>query len=140
MQLHQIKPNSRLKKSQRIGRGGKRGAYSGRGLKGQKSRAGAKIRPQVRDLMMKLPKQRGVSFKSLKTKPEVVNLSRIEKWYQEGQVVNLKTLNDRGLISGKSSLVKILASGDLEKKLVFEGVKLSKSSQEKIQKSGGTIK
>ncbi|MEK7087229.1 MAG: 50S ribosomal protein L15, partial [Patescibacteria group bacterium] len=59
MQLHHIKPNHKLKKVKRVARGGKRGGYSGRGIKGQKSRAGAGIRPAIRDLMMRLPKQRG---------------------------------------------------------------------------------
>jgi len=46
MQLHQLKPKNKLKKAKRIGRGGKRGTYSGKGIKGQRSRAGAKIRPE----------------------------------------------------------------------------------------------
>jgi len=58
MQLHQIKSSKkRLKK--RIGRGGKKGTYCGKGMKGQKSRAGAKIRPELRDFIKKIPKVRG---------------------------------------------------------------------------------
>ena len=59
MQLHQIQTKNSLKKSKRIGRGGKRGTYSGKGIKGQKSRAGAKIRPEIRDFIKKLHKLRG---------------------------------------------------------------------------------
>ena len=56
MQLHQISPKLKLKKKKLIGRGGKRGTYSGRGMKGQKARAGRKIRPASRDLIQSLPK------------------------------------------------------------------------------------
>lgn len=59
MQLHKIKPENKLKKSKRVGRGGKRGNYSGKGIKGQKSRAGAKVRPEIRDMIKKIPKRRG---------------------------------------------------------------------------------
>lgn len=60
MQLHQLKPlhpNKRPKP--RVGRGGKRGTYSGRGQKGQRARAGHRIRPASRDLLQRLPKLRG---------------------------------------------------------------------------------
>jgi large subunit ribosomal protein L15 len=59
MQLHEIKPIHKLKKKKRIGRGGKRGTYCGKGIKGQTSRAGARIRPEIRDLIKKIPKKRG---------------------------------------------------------------------------------
>jgi len=59
IQLHQIQPEHKLKKKKRVGRGGKRGTYCGRGIKGQKSRAGAKIRPALRDLIKRIPKKRG---------------------------------------------------------------------------------
>jgi len=59
MQLHQIQPIHKLKKKKRVGRGGKRGTYCGRGIKGQKARAGAKIRPEIRDLIKRIPKLKG---------------------------------------------------------------------------------
>lgn len=63
MQLHQIKPSHKSKSEKRIGRGGKRGTYSGRGIKGQKARAGAKKRPALRDFVKKIPKKRGYRFR-----------------------------------------------------------------------------
>lgn len=134
MQLHQIKPKNKTKKSRRIARGGKRGGYSGRGIKGQKSRAGAKIRPAMRDAIMKFPKQRGRakhSFKSLFTKPAIINLGDINKKFKEGETVSPKTLN--------LPKVKILAEGEISKKLFFQNVLLSKSANEKIKKTGGAI-
>jgi large subunit ribosomal protein L15 len=59
MNLHQISPDHKKIAKKRIGRGGKRGTYSGKGVKGQKSRAGSRIRPGTRDLIQQLPKLRG---------------------------------------------------------------------------------
>ena len=59
MQLHQIQPLNKRKSKRRVGRGGKRGTYCGRGMKGQRARTGAKVRPEIRDLIKKIPKIRG---------------------------------------------------------------------------------
>lgn len=64
MQLHQLKPNNKKRKAKRVGRGGKRGTYSGKGMKGQKSRSGRKFEPIVRGLIKRYPKLRGYKFKS----------------------------------------------------------------------------
>jgi len=64
MQLHQLRPKHKLKKKKRIGRGGKRGTYSGKGIKGQKSRAGRKFAPVIRELIKRYPKLRGYRFKN----------------------------------------------------------------------------
>jgi len=135
MQLHHVKPAHKLKKRRRISRGGKRGGYSGRGIKGQKSRAGAGIRPAIRDMMMKLPKQRGRAkhaFKSLYEKPAILNLVDVNKRFKEGDIVSPKTLN--------LSQVKILGKGEINKKLHFQNILFSKSASEKIKKAGGSIK
>ncbi len=63
MQLHEIQAVHTNKPRKRIGRGGKRGTYSGKGIKGQKSRAGKKIRPAIRDLIQRTPKLRGIRNK-----------------------------------------------------------------------------
>ena len=146
MQLHNIKPKNKSKKSRRIARGGKRGGYSGRGIKGQKSRAGAKIRPAVRDLIMKFPKRRGRAkhaFKSLFTKPAILNLKDIEKNFRDGEIVSPKTLFERGLVRRKKGVwpeVKILGDGEISKKLAFQNILLSKSARDKIDKAGGSVK
>ncbi|MCX6812874.1 MAG: uL15 family ribosomal protein [Candidatus Azambacteria bacterium] len=146
MQLHQLKSVHKLKKKKRIARGGKRGGYSGRGIKGQKSRAGAKIRPAVRDLMMKFPKKRGRAkhaFKSLFFKPAILNLGDIEKNFKDGEIVNPKTLFEKGLVSRKKGVlpeVKILGDGEISKKLAFQNILLSKSARAKIEKAKGAIK
>jgi len=66
MQLHELQPTHKTKTSKRIGRGGKKGTYSGRGMKGQKSRAGARMQPLVRELIKRYPKLRGYRRKAKK--------------------------------------------------------------------------
>lgn len=150
MQLHQLKPTSKSKKKKRIGRGGKRGTYSGRGIKGQKARAGRKIRPEIRDFIKKIPKKRGYKFKP-RPKPEIINLKDLEKHYKEGETVSPETLFKKGLISPlkskrgkiKNVEVKILGKGKLTKKLEVEDCKLSKSVEKVFKKEikkEGTVK
>lgn len=142
MQLHQIKPNTTRKTKKRIGRGGKRGTYSGRGIKGQKSRAGRKMRPQLRDIIKKLPKKRGYKFKSFRKKPESVNLAMLQKAFLSGEKINPKSLFEKGLIEKKKGFlpkVKLLGQGDLTKKLLVSECQISGSAKEKIIKAGGNV-
>lgn len=134
MQLHQIRPKTKKRNIKRIGRGGKRGGYSGRGIKGQKSRAGRKIRPQWRDIIKKLPKKRGYRSPSLKEKPTVVNLDVIEKNFKDGEKVSPQTLAEKGIIKRKVAKVKILGSGEITKKIIVENCQISKSAKAKIDK------
>lgn len=143
MQLHQITPTTKQKQRKRIGRGGKRGTYSGRGVKGQKSRAGARIRPAFRDILKQLPKKRGFRFKPVSEKPAVVNLDKLEKKFKSGEVVSPKTLLEKGLISrikGRVPTIKILGKGELKKKLQFKDVEMSESVKDRIRKVGSSVK
>jgi large subunit ribosomal protein L15 len=142
MLINQIR--FRLKKKKRIGRGGKKGNYSGRGIKGQKARAGRKIRPAERDIILKLPKLRGIKFKPLKEKPYVVNLEDINEKFNENEVVNKETLVQKKVLkirkSDKNPKIKILAKGKLDKKLIFSSELLfSNKAKEEILKSGSVI-
>ena len=143
MQLHQISPIKKQKEKKRVGRGGKRGTYSGRGIKGQKSRAGARIRPAWRDLIKRLPKQRGVKFKSIFKKPLIINLGDLEKNFQDREIVSPNTLLEKGLIAkikGRIPEVKILGEGEITKILTIKNCQISKQAREKIEKTGGTIR
>lgn len=136
MQLHELKPKHRPKKKKRIGRGGKRGTYSGRGVKGQKSRAGRGPRPAIRDIIKKIPKKRGYRFKSIKKKPQIVNLKDLEKQFKSNEKVTPETLLEKGLIGkvkGKMPKVKILGQGKLTKEVVIEGCLMSKSVERAIK-------
>jgi large subunit ribosomal protein L15 len=141
MLINQI--NFKLKKKKRIGRGGKKGNYSGRGMKGQKSRAGRKIRPAERDIILKFPKLRGIKFKSLKEKPIVVNLDIINKKFTNGEKVDYQYLKEKRIVKlpkSKKIKIKILGNGSLDKKLFFSNKFLfSQSALEKIKQSGSEI-
>ncbi len=137
MQTHKLK-NPNKKKRKRIGRGGKRGTYSGRGQKGQKSRAGHRIRPAVRDLLVRIPKLRGVKHKPVKPKPMIINISDLEKIAESG-ILNKKILLDKKLVKRVNQPVKVLGNGDLKKSLTIEGLMVSAKAKEKILKAGGKI-
>lgn len=142
MRLHELKPKHKDKKKKRVGRGGKRGSFSGRGDKGQKSRAGAKLKPIIRELIKKYPKLRGYQFKP-KPKPKVINVGTLNKKFESGDKVNPKLLVKKGLISrrkGRVPEVKILGKGKLDKKLVIEDCDISAGARKKIKQAGGTIK
>ncbi|NOY35811.1 MAG: 50S ribosomal protein L15 [bacterium] len=146
MQLHQIRrggPKTKNKEKKRVGRGGKRGTYSGKGMKGQKSRAGAKMRPEMRDIIKKLPKLRGYRFNAFREKPEAVNLGVLEKNFDDNAKINPQTLLEKKIIAtkkGKTPLVKILSSGNITKKLSVSECQISASAKEKIEKAGGSVK
>lgn len=143
MQLHELKPKTKNKSKKIRGRGGKRGSYSGRGIKGQKSRAGRRIRPQLRDIIKKIPKKRGYKFKPVRDDIPVVTIDIINKKFQEGETITPLKLFRRGLIKnlGKKKLkAKILSNGVLSKKIFVSGCEISNSTKEKILKAGGDIK
>lgn len=142
MQLNELKRKNPNKKARQVGRGGTRGKQSGRGGKGQTARAGNKRRPQIRDIIKKLPKLRGYRFKSTVSKPNVVNLSSLNM-FTDGTVVNPTSLFANKLIrkaNGKLPKVKILGTGDLKVKITVENCIVSDSAKEKIEKAGGSIK
>ena len=143
MQIHQLKRTSKLKKSKYIGRGGKRGTTAGRGTKGQGARAGHKLRPEIRDVIKKLPKLRGYRFKSRQEKMLPVNLRDIEKMFDAGAEVTPEALVEKELVNKKGGfipVIKILGTGNLTKKISFSRVEVSASAKEKIEKAGGEIK
>lgn len=143
MQLHELKPKTKNKPRKRIARGGKRGTTSGRGTKGQKSRTGHKIRPALREFLKKIPKQRGVKNVVISTKPQAVNIEKLEVHFNSGDSVNPQALIDKGLvrpIKGALPEVKLLGDGNITKKLLVENCQISKSAKEKIEKAGGSIK
>ncbi|MEK7464284.1 MAG: 50S ribosomal protein L15 [Patescibacteria group bacterium] len=139
MQLHQLKPRTKRRNIKRVGRGGKRGTYSGRGTKGQKARSGHVIRPAERDLFSRIPKLRGVKNRPRREKPIEINLGLLDSKIK-GSIVNRKTLVEAGLIGGLRDDVKILSMGEVNKKLMVEGLKMSKKAKEKIEKAGGEVK
>lgn len=147
MQLHEIKPIKKGKKRKRIGRGGKRGTYSGKGIKGQKSRAGRKFQPIVRYLIKRYPKLRGHKQESRargeNIKTQILNLDILEKNFNSGETVSPSSLLEKrivGKIKGRFPRVKVLGAGSITKVLTIENCRISKQAREKIEKTGGVIK
>lgn len=145
MDLKTLKPKTKNKARMTVGRGGKRGKTAGRGTKGQNARAGRKKRPELRDFIKRIPKLRGRGvnqFKSIVEKPFNINVGHIEANYKAGEIVNAKTLVEKGVLSlykGNLPKVKILGNGDITKKINIEKCIVSAQAKEKIEKAGGLI-
>ncbi len=140
MQLHDLKPKKE-KEKKRVGRGGARGTYCGRGVKGQKARAGSGGQPLIRRIIKRYPKLRGYKTADGKKKA-VVNVENLEHSFEDGSEVNPEVLAEKGLIrrrDGKIPPVKILGRGKIEKSLEIKNCKASKTAKKKIKKAGGKI-
>ena len=139
MQIHQLKTGNRRKGKKRIARGGKRGTYSGRGQKGQKSRSGHRIRPAQRDLIQRLPKFRGHNFKSISEKTLIINAGDLEKKIK-GNIISRQTLIAAGVLKKNDKrFVKILGDGSIKSQLEIQGLPVSESAKKKILAAGGKI-
>jgi len=134
-------------KNEPVGRGGRRGKTSGRGHKGQSSRAGHKIRPEARDLIKKLPKLRGhgknrsrtVRTNRISVTP--VSIEAIEANYKAGEIISPASLVARGLVrraKGRAPAVKILGAGSFTKAFVVRNCAMSKVAREALLAAGGT--
>jgi len=144
MQAHQLKPPPGAKHARkRVGRGNAagQGTYSGRGLKGQKSRAGNKPRRffeggQTR-VFNKLPFRRG--FRNpFRVEYQAVNLDDLER-FDNGAEVTPDLLKEKGVLRSLRKPVKILASGNLTKKLTVTAQRFSATAKERIEAAGGTV-
>ena len=142
LQLHNLEPLSKSRK--RIGRGGSRGGTSGRGHKGQRARTGGRseLKPFFEGGQMPLTRRlprRGFN-NPFKTLYNVIGLKELERCFNDGQVVDMSALREKGLVKGKKiSLVKILATGTLTKKLTVHADAFSKSAIELIKGVGGEV-
>jgi large subunit ribosomal protein L15 len=142
MQLHNLKRNKANKKARQVGRGGTRGKTSGKGTKGQNARSGRKKRPEMRDIIKRIPKLRGRGKNFLKTITKVtktVNLSDLESKFNNGDIVTLSSLMEKGLVQKTNKNAKILSNGAITKSVTIKGVSISKGAEEAIKKAGGSI-
>ena len=150
LSLSTLKPAQKRRPRKRVGRGlgSGKGRYSGRGIKGQKSRAGShKMRAGFEGgqmpIYMRLPKQRGSTSKDAmpigphRTTTVPVNLRDLDRVFDEGADVTLELLVEKGLIKNTRIDVKILGQGDLKKKLTVTAHAFSATAREKIEKAGG---
>ena len=138
-----IKPFGATKNKTIVGRGASsKGRACGRGHDGQNSRTGGGPRPGFEGGQMPLYRRvarRGFSNYPFKVENQAVSLSTIDAVFEDGAVVSDATLREAGVIKGKDTVAKILATGEITKKVTVEGLKLSKAAQEKIEAAGGSV-
>lgn len=145
MELKDLKPAEGSRHSRkRVGRGNGSGygKTAGRGLNGQKSRAGGGKRPGFEGgqtpLAMRLPKLPG--FRNINRVEYLpVNVSRLEEKFEAGEVVNGESLKAKGIIKHEDALVKVLGDGELTKVLTVSVDKVSASAKAKIEAAGGKV-
>ena len=145
MELKDLKPAEGSRHSRkRVGRGNGSGygKTAGRGLNGQKSRAGGGKRPGFEGgqtpLAMRLPKLPG--FRNINRVEYLpVNVSRLEEKFEAGEVVNGESLKAKGIIKHEDALVKVLGDGELTKALSVSVDKVSASAKAKIEAAGGKV-
>ena len=146
MQIHNVQRHNKRKTSIKVGRGGKRGKSSGRGTKGQKARSGHRMRPEIRDIIKRIPKLRGRGINTNKPNQApaaVVNLSTLATHFPTGGTIDPKVLLTAKLVRAVSGLpprVKILATGEVTAPYTISDCIFSASAEKKIVAAGGTIK
>jgi large subunit ribosomal protein L15 len=151
LNLSNLKPAQKRTDRKRVGRGmgSGKGRYSGRGIKGQKSRSGShKLRAGFEGgqmpLYMRVGKQRGATSKDampigpFRTYTQPVNLRDLERVFADGDTVNVEALVEKGLVKNTKADVKILGHGELKKKLSVTAHTFSESAREKIDAAGGS--
>jgi large subunit ribosomal protein L15 len=143
MELHNLKPAAGAKKPRkRVGRGpgSGNGKTAGRGHKGQKSRSGYSRRYGFEGgqmpLVRRIPKR---GFTNLfRQEFQVVNLRDLERVFADGDTIGAAELAENGLIRSAAKPVKILATGEVTKKLVVKAHKFSGAARTKIEDAGGS--
>ena len=147
MQLSTLKNTHRKHAtSKRVGRGigSGKGKTCARGTKGMKARSGYKRRWGTEGgqlpVYRKIP-VRGFSRSRFQDETFTMNVGLLEVHYQDGDVVSLQTLRDKGILSKKESpLLKVLGNGELTKKLIVEVHAVSRAAEEKLTKVKGEIR
>ena len=151
LNLSNLKPAQARKDRKRVGRGlgSGKGRYSGRGIKGQKSRAGSKKMPAGFEggqmpLDMRAPKLRGntsadaMPIGPFRTYSQPINLRDLDRVFADGDTVNIEAMVEKGLLKNTKADVKVLGTGDLKKKLAVTAHAFSASAREKITAAGGS--
>ncbi len=143
MELHSLRPARGAKKPRkRVGRGpgSGTGKTAGRGHKGQKSRSGYSRRFGFEGgqmpLVRRIPKRGFTNI--FRTEYQLVHLKDLEEAFDDGTSVTLELMAEKGLVRAGKGPVKVLADGDLTKKLAVQAHKFSRSAQAKVEAAGGS--
>lgn len=144
MQIQDLKLKNAKKKKKTIGRGGKKGTYSGRGNKGQKARSGGNVNPLFEGgrstLVDHMKKKRG--FKSLVVKKNVIDIAALENKFPKGGIISAETLVAAKMLSKAKAKngIKLLGKAELSQKFsISKEILLSTSARDMIVKAGGEI-
>jgi large subunit ribosomal protein L15 len=151
LNLHSLQPAQDRKDRKRVGRGpgSGKGKFSGRGIKGQKSRSGShKMRAGFEGgqmpIYMRIGKLRGSTSKDampvgpFRTATQPVNLRDLDR-FDEGAEVTPESLVEKRILKNTKIDVKLLGTGEVSKKLIVRVHAISASAREKIEAAGGTV-
>ena len=142
MRLENLPKSKETKVNKRVGRGpgSGMGKTATRGENGQKSRSGVSIKPWFQGgqspLYRRIPK-RGFNNARFTTRFATINLSDLNKFFGDGDVVTEEVLKERGIIKKRLSGIKILGNGNLEKKLTIKANRFTTNAVSKIEQAGG---
>jgi len=142
MKLNELQRAPEAKANKRVGRGpgSGLGKTSGRGQKGQKSRSGVSIHAWFQGgqtpLYRRVPK-RGFNNARFTVRYATINLSDLNKYFNDGEEVTPELLKEKGIIKKQLNGVKVLGSGDLDKKLTIKANRFSSTAVTKIESAGG---
>lgn len=143
MKLHELSPASGSTKSAwRKGRGpgSGNGKTAGRGHKGQNARTGGGVRPGFEGgqipLYRRLPK-RGFTNSLFKKEYAIINLETLDKLFNDGDAVSMEILLEKGIVKKELNGLKVLARGEITKKLTVKAAIFSATAKEKIEAAGG---
>ncbi len=142
MKLNELQKSPEAKNRKRLGRGPGRnwGKTAGHGQKGQKSRSGVSISAWFQGgqtpLYRRVPK-RGFNNAQFTTRYATINLSDLNKFFNDGDEVTPELLKERGIIKKQLDGIKVLGNGELEKKITVKANRFSSTAVTKIESAGG---
>lgn len=142
MKLENLPKSKETKVTKRVGRGpgSGMGKTSTRGENGQKSRSGASISAWFQGgqtpLYRRIPK-RGFNNKNFRVEYATINLNELSKFFKDGDTVTPEILKERGIIKKSLAGIKVLANGNLDKKLTIKAQRFSSKAVTKIEEAGG---
>lgn len=142
MKLHELNALPEAKRKKIVGRGpgSGMGKTSTRGEKGQNSRSGVSIKPWFQGgqtpLYRRIPK-RGFNNAAFAIRYATINLSDLNRYFKDGDVVTPEVLKEKGIIKNQLAGIKILANGTLEHKITVKANRFSSAAVTKIENAGG---
>lgn len=142
MRLDELRaPKGARRPRKRVGRGNaSKGTYSGRGMKGQKSRSGGGVRPSFEGgqlpLMKRLPTQRGFT-NIFRVEYATVNVDELAARFDGNAEVTPQALREARLVRRSGTPIKVLGRGEIDRALTVSAHSFSSEAKRKIEAAGG---